>query len=66
MQGRGREKRFAVCGVSGAGENEGGARRGHRSRDQGAEELPGTDHSHPGKNYFNLISWRVHFIHTTP
>jgi len=36
--------------VGGAGENEGGARRGHRSRDRGAEKLSGTDHSHTGKN----------------
>jgi len=52
LQGRGRKERLAVRGVGGAGENEGGARRGHRSRDRGAKELPGTNHSHPGKNFF--------------
>jgi len=40
-----------VRGVGGAGENEGRARRGHRSRDRGAEELSGTDHSHTGQTH---------------
>ena len=31
-------------GVGGAGEVEGGARRGHQSRDPGDEKLPRTDH----------------------
>ena len=39
-------------GVCGAGENAGGARRGHWSRDRGAKELSGTDHSHTGENVF--------------
>jgi len=49
FQGRSREKRFAMRGVGGAGENEGGAGRGHRSRDRGAEKLSGTDRFHTGK-----------------
>ena len=35
-------------GVGGAGEVEGGARRGHQSRDRRAETLPEADHSQPG------------------
>ena len=35
-------------GVGGAGEIEGGARRGYWSRDPGDEKLPGTDHPKPG------------------
>jgi len=41
-----------VCCFGGAGENEGGARGGHWSRDRGAEELSGTDHTNLG------IHWR--------
>jgi len=37
-----------VRGVGGAGEVKGGARRGHQSRDPGAEKLPRTDHPQPG------------------
>jgi len=40
-----------VRGVGGAGEVEGGARRGHQSRDRRAEKLPGTDHPQPGLIY---------------
>ena len=35
-------------GFGGAGEIEGGARRGHQSRDPGDEKLPQTNHPKPG------------------
>jgi len=45
-----------VCRFGGAGENEGGARGGHWSRDRGAEELSGTDRIHFG------IPWHWPFL----
>jgi len=57
LQGRSWEKWIAVRSVGGAGEVEGGARRGNQSRDGGYEKLPGADHSEPGLT--SLIVWIV-------
>jgi len=48
-----------VRGVGGLGENAGGARCGHRSRDRGAEELSRTDYSHIGKNVLVSTIFKV-------